>query len=118
MRTTVTKYACLVLLLAAALFWRDTNPLRVVFNSAICVGAIVVLQQALSARKKYWVAAFALVAFAFNPIAPLDAGNATSFLVLVCLAFVTFAVSLIALRPQVLLSMPSITGRNPRSESL
>jgi hypothetical protein len=84
----------------------------------VCAGAVVVAVQAFRATRRHWTAAFLVIAFLFNPaIPPLRlTGGLGLFAIVVAAA--SFAVSLTALKSQPLLSIPSITDRNPGSESL
>jgi hypothetical protein len=84
----------------------------------IFMGAIVVLQQAVTEREYFWAAGFAAIALMFNPDAPLFQvlGDWFRLTALACTA--VFAISLIALKARPVLSIASITDRTPGSESL
>jgi hypothetical protein len=65
-----------------------------------------------------WAGGFAAIGLLFNPLVPVFPFGGEWGRLLVLLTLVPFAVSLITLRTQPLLSIPSITDRNPGSESL
>ncbi len=118
MITKLLKWSCIAALLMAALFWRSAPRYQIVLDIVICVGAWGIVPQALRARAYGWATAFVLLGVLFNPIVPVFrfAGLFSMLLVLGCIA--PFAISLAALKTAPLLSVPSITGRNPGSESL
>ena len=82
------------------------------------VAATVVLIQAVQARQYIWVAGFLLVALMFNPAVPVFRLTGAAALSLVVLSVAPFVVLLFALRPAPVMSIPSITDRNPGSQSL
>ena len=83
----------------------------------VCAGAIVVLIRAVRMRQYYWTAGLIAIAVLFNPVTPVPVSPATILgLDLACI--LAFLVSLSALRPHPILSIASITGRTPGSESL
>ena len=118
MRTRLVKRLCIAVLFAAFVLspWiADYEfPLRLV----VCAGAAVVAVQAFRAARRPWTTVFLVVAFLFNPairLFPLAGGFGLPAIVFAAGAF---AVSLSVLKSQPLLSIPSITDRNPGSESL
>ena len=88
------------------------------FRLVVCAGALVVAVQGHRAAKRLWTAGFLVVAFLFNPAIPLFPLAGGLGLLAIVLAAASFAASLTALKSQPLLSIPSITDRNPGSESL
>lgn len=118
MRITITKYVSITLLLAVVFFGRETYDYRVLLNSAICLGAIVVAGQAVQSKKLYWAAAFTSVALVFNPVAPVFSSSGYPFIIAISASVLMFATSVWTLKAPRLLSIPSITDRNPGSESL
>ena len=84
----------------------------------IFVGACVIALQGIHEKKYGWAAAFAAIAILFNPVLILVPIQTVAFFVLVAACIATFAFSLIAVKATPLLSIPSITDRNPGSESL
>jgi len=119
MLVKIMKWVSIAALLLTALFRRSAANYQPLLDFVVCMGAIVVVQQqAVRAKKYLWAAGFLVIAVLFNPIVPVPkpSGNLSLLMVSVCIA--TFAISLVALKPQPLLSIPSITDRNPGSESL
>jgi hypothetical protein len=118
MRTHVVKWLCVAVLFVAFVFWqRIANyefPLRVV----VCAGAAVVAVQAIHSAKHRWTICFLSIALLFNPAIPVRPLATRLGLVVVVLTAAAFAASLSTLKSQPLLSMPSITDRNPGSKSL
>lgn len=118
MRTRLVKWLCIASLFVAFVLWRWIAeyefPLRVV----ICSGAAVVAVQAFAAGRVRWAMTFLAIALLFNPaiwVVPLDHQTG---LALIVLSTAAFAVSLTVLKSRPLLSIQSITDRNPNSESL
>ena len=112
------KWISIAMLLMAMLFWSPSPLFQVALALVVTVGAVLVLIQAWQAKKYGWAAGFLAVAILFNPaLPPVRIGGIIGFF-LVLLAIAPFAASLVALRPQRLLSIPSITDRTPGSQSL
>jgi uncharacterized protein DUF6804 len=118
MRTRLVKWLCIAVLFVAFVLWGLIANYEFAIRLVVCGGATVVAIQALRAARHRWTSVFVVIAFLFNPairIFPLAGGFG---LAAVVLAAGAFAVSLAALKSQPLLSIPSITDRNPGSESL
>jgi len=118
MRTRLVKWLCILLLLVAFALWRSITTYELPLRLVVCAGAAVVAIQAFRAARPRWSTLFLVIAFLFNPaiwLFPLAGGLGQSAIML---AAGVFALSLTALKSQALLSMPSITDRNPGSESL
>ena len=118
MLTNAMKYVSIVILVLAAVIWGYTPVYERVFGFIVATGAVLVAIQATRARKYGWVAAFYGVAIVFNPIVPLGAISGRFGFALIVAAFALFAYSTRRLTTQPLMSMPSITDRNPGSRSL
>jgi hypothetical protein len=118
MRTRLVKCLCTGVLFVAFGLWRlianYESPIRVV----VCAGAAVVAVQAFRAARHRWTTTFLVIAFLFNPAIPVFPLSGGLGLFTIVLAAGAFAVSLAALKSQPLLSIASITDRNPGSESL
>jgi hypothetical protein len=115
------KWIAMAALLAAAMLWRSTANSqlpRFLLAFVICFGAGVVVMQAVRARKYVWAWGFAGIALLFNPLVPVFPFHGEWGRLLVLASIVPFAVSLATLKTQPVLSIASITGRNPGSESL
>jgi hypothetical protein len=113
MPAKIMKLVSIAALLAAAMFWRS-----ILLDFVVCLGAVVVALQAVGAKKYRWTAGFVAIALLFNPVAPILrlSGAMSLLLVLACIAL--FAISLATLKTEPVLSIPSITDRNPGSQSL
>jgi hypothetical protein len=118
MHTEVMKWASILALLLALLFWPSTATYQLELGLVVTTGAAVVLVQAYQAKNYGLAAGFLGIAVLFNPVLPVFHLTGVLSLYLLVLAITPFAMSLIALHPKKLLSIPSITGRNPGSQSL
>jgi Family of unknown function (DUF6804) len=116
--TQVMKWVSIAALLVAVLFWNSGANYQLELNLVVSVAAVVVLVQAFQAKKYGWAACFLVIAVLFNPALPVFRLAGGVGLALVVLSIAPFAISLIALRPHPLLSIPSITDRTPGSQSL
>jgi len=103
--------------LALGLFWSSSAGFRIGVGAVVFVAALVVTTQAFRTGKFLWWVASVAVAVLFNPVAPLTFSRRI-FLGLDCVSIAVFLASLLFLRWQPVLSMPSITYRTPGSESL
>jgi Family of unknown function (DUF6804) len=116
MFTKIMKLVCVVALLLAA-FWVGSPGVEILLDILICVGAVMVLTQAVARTKYLWAAGFAVVAVLFNPVVPVVLSR-NVFLGLDLACILAFLLSLAAMKRQPILSIPSITNRTPGSESL
>lgn len=112
------KVVCIAALLSAALLWRFARSYQLPLDLVLCVGALVVLLQAVRAGEYLWSAGFLVIAVAFNPVVVILRASGGLSLTVVLLCIPAFALSLVALKAPQLLSIPSITDRNPGSRSL
>jgi hypothetical protein len=112
------KWISSAALLLATVFWGAAVDYELLLTVVVFLGAIVVLQQAVSEREYSWAAGFAAIALIFNPAAPLFqiAGDWFRLTAFACTA--VFAISLAALKTRPVLSIASITDRNPGRESI
>ncbi len=117
MFATIMKSVSIAALLLEAMSWRSAGNYHLP-DFVVCMGAIVVVMQAVRAQQYLWAAGFLAIAVIFNPVVLVLrlSGGLSLLLVSACIAL--FAVSLVALKTQPLLSIPSITDRCPGSESL
>ena len=118
MFANIMKSISIGALLLAAMSWRSAADYQLWLDLAIFMGALVVAQQAARAGHYLWMAAFAAIALLFNPVAPVPRPTGALYLLMIFICLTPFAISLAALKTAPLLSMPSITGRTPGSESL
>jgi hypothetical protein len=115
------KWITMAALLTAAMLWgsaANSQLPRFLLGCVVCLGAAVVIMQAVRAKKYVWAGGFAVLALLFNPLVPVLPFGWEWGRLLVLVSIVPFAVSLAALKTQRLLSMASITDRNPGSQSL
>ncbi len=118
MFATIMKSVSIAALLLAATAWRSAPNYQLLLDFVVCTGAIVVVMQAVRAKRYLWTAAFAAIAVLFNPVVPVPRPTGDLFLLMIFVCLAPFAISLAALKTQPILSIPSITGRTPGSESL
>jgi Family of unknown function (DUF6804) len=112
----IMKFVCAGVLLLAAL-WVASPGVRVLLDILVCVGALTVATQAAARPKYVWATGFVAIAVLYNPVAPIALSREVSFwLDLACL--LAFALSLEVLKSQPIFSIPSITNRRQRRESL
>jgi len=116
MVTKIMKLVAVAALLMAALP-KPGAAYQVALEFVVCVAGIVVLWEAARTRKYIWLVAFAAIAILFNPFVPVALSRKT-FVWLDFVCVLMFLTSLAVLHTRPLLSMPSITGRTPGSESL
>ena len=116
MLTRIMKWLAIGALLLGA-FLASSVTYRTGLEMVVCVAALVVLMQALRIGSYVWGIAFVAIAVLFNPALPIVLSR-KPFLLLDLACMGAFLVSLVALRWEPILSIPSITGRTPRSESL
>jgi len=118
MYTKVMTWLSIVALLLAVVFWNSAANYQLELNLVVCAAATIVLFQAVQAKKYRWAVGFLAIALLFNPAIRVFRLAGGFGLSLVLLSVAPFVISLIALRPSPLMSIPSITDRNPGSESL
>lgn len=118
MLAKIMKVVCIVALILTALLWRFVAAYQLPLDLILCVGSLVVLLQAVRAGEYLWAGGFLIIAVAFNPVVVLLRPSGDFSLTVVLLCIPAFAMALIALKTPLLLSMPSITDRNPGSRSL
>ena len=111
------KWISIVALCLMVIGWRSAASYQLLLDVAVFMGAIVVMQQAARGKRYVWAGGFGAVAIFFNPVVPVaHSGALLLMMVIACIA--PFAISLAAVKTPTLLSMPSITDRNPGSQSL
>ena len=117
----IIKWITVASLLMAALLWRiaaNSQLPQFLLGFIVCFGTGVVVMQAVRARKYVWAGGFGAIGLLFNPLVLVFPFGGEWGRALVLLTVVLFAVSLVTLRTQPLLSIPSITDRTPGSQSL
>ena len=118
MLTRSMKYVSIATLILAAVFWGYAQPYERILGFVISTGAVLVAVQASRAKKYSWVVGFYVVAVVFNPFLPTGIFSGSPAFAVVAVTFGLFVFSLYTLKTQPLLSVPSITDRNPGSQSL
>jgi uncharacterized protein DUF6804 len=115
MLTNVMKWVSFAALLLA-LIWRSSASLQIAVELVVSVGALLVIAQAMRARKYLWGAGFVAIAVLFNPVVPFALSRGM-FFGLVLISMAAFLTSMAALKRQPILSMPSIANLKPGRES-
>jgi len=118
MHTKVMKWVSIAALLLAVVFWSSAANYQPELNLVVSVAAVVVLVQAFQKRKYRWAAGFLAIALLFNPLLPPFQLAGKIALLIVVLSIASFAMALVSLKSHRLMSVPSITDRNPGSRSL
>ena len=118
MFATIMKSVSIAALLLAATSWRSAPNYQLLLDFVVCMGATVVVMQAVRAKRYLWTAAFAAIAVLFNPVVTVPRPTSDLFLLMIFVCLAPFVISLAALKTQPILSIPSITDRTPGSESL
>jgi Family of unknown function (DUF6804) len=113
--TKTMKWVSITMLLLA-LFWQPLQNHHVALEILVCIGALLVVTQAWSARKYFWASGFVAIAVLFNPIVPLVLTRRTFFLLeLACLS--AFLLSLTGLTAKPLIPAPGIINPNRQIQS-
>jgi hypothetical protein len=118
MRIRVVKRLCIAMLFVSFVLWPWIADYEFPLRAVVCAGAIVVAVQAFHSARHRWTICFLTIAVLFNPAIPVFSLAKMLGLVSIVFAAAAFAVSLTKLKSLPLLSIPSITDRNPGSESL
>jgi len=118
MRIRVVKWLCVAALFVAFVLWQWIADYEFLLRAVVCSGAALVAIQAFRSARHRWTICFLTITLLFNPAIPVFPLANTVGLVAIVLAAAAFAVSLNKLKSLPLLSMPSITDRNPGNESL
>ena len=114
----IMKWLSASVLLLTAVFWGIATEYLLFLRIIVFMGAAVVLEQAIKERQYFWTVGFAVIALVFNPAAPLFQASTVDFRLLALAGAAMFAASLALLKSRPVLSIASITGRTPGSESL
>lgn len=116
MLTKVIKCTAIAALIGGV-FFRSAPDFGLVLRFVAAAAAVVVLTQAATMRRYVWMTMFLVVAGLFNPFFPVPFSNYI-FGIASTSAVLLFFFSLERLQPKPRLSIASITGRMPGSESL
>jgi hypothetical protein len=118
MLAQIMKCISISSLFLTAITWRSAANYQLLLAFVVCMGAVVVVMQAVRAKEYSWAAGFVVIALVFNPVVLFLRPPGVFPLLIVAVCIAPFAISLFALKTQPLLSIPSITDRNPGSEAL
>lgn len=117
MRFRIVKWLCVAVLFMALCLWQWIADFEFALRIVVCSGAAVVGLQGFQLARYRWMWCFLAIALLFNPALPIPLSGLPG-LIAIGISAAAFAVSLNTLKLQPLLSIPSITDRNPGSESL
>jgi hypothetical protein len=98
-RMTLVKCAGLAILAATAVLWRSLSEFDFFIRLGVSLSGLAILFQALRLRRYAFVAIFAAVIVAYNPIVPTFGLSGTEAHAFVVSTMLPFAASLIWLRP-------------------
>jgi len=118
MVTKIAKWICIAALLLTVGFWPSAVNHQLLLNVVVCAGALVIVMQAVRVKEYRWAVGFIALALLFNPVLPVFRLSGGLQLLLVAACIMPFAISLSYLKTEPLLSIPSITNRNSKSQSL
>jgi hypothetical protein len=118
MRTRGVKGLCIAVLFVAFVLWQCIADYEFRLRLVVCAGAAVLAVQAFYSARHRWTMRFLLTALFFNPAIPVVPPANRLGPVAIVLATAAVAAPLTKLKPQPMLSIPSITDCNRGSESL
>ena len=90
---------------------------KILLETVVCASGLLVIRQAVHAGQYLLATGFLPIIVLFSPISPIAVFGRV-FLWLNWIGLAAFLVAVIALKTDLVLSMPSITNRTPRRESL
>ncbi len=70
MLTNIVKWVSIAALLLAAMSWRSAANSQLLLDFVVCMGAIVMVMQAVRAMEYGWATGFVAIALLFNPAVP------------------------------------------------
>jgi hypothetical protein len=126
-RIQIVKWSSLAVLVFAMVFWGSAPGFQSTLGLFVSLAAAVVAFQAYQAKRNRWFLGFVTIAAVFgmfglaslmNPAEPTLRLDGVLGIILILATMAAFATSLGALKPAPLLSMASITDRNPGSRAL
>jgi hypothetical protein len=116
MLTKIMMWVSIVVVLLVLLGLPVTGE-KMLLEIVLCVSGLLVICQAVRAGQYVLAAGFLPIVAAFSPVSPI-AVSGTSFVWLSWIGLAAFLVAVTVLKTERTLSMPSITNRTPRRESL
>lgn len=90
---------------------------KMLVETVLCVSGLLVICQAIRAGQYVLATGFLPIIVAFSPMSPI-ALSGRAFLWLNWISLAAFLIAVLVLKTERTLSMPSITNRTPRRESL
>ena len=118
MLTKNIKFVAVGILLFAGMLWHYATNDQLLFGSIVCAGNIVAAYHALRTQKRLLACEFLGVGLLFNPLVPIFRPADNLSLLAVWISIALIVTSLLTFKTQPLLSIPSITDCDPRSQSL
>ena len=116
MLTRIMMWVSIAMVLLALLELPVTSE-PLLLEIVVCASGLVVMCRAVRSGQYLLATGFLPLSLAFSPISPI-AISGWAFLWLNWIGLAAFLVAVIALKTDRVLSMPSITNRTPRRESL
>ena len=107
LRAKLTKYASIVVLLLAVVFWSHAADYQVLLGFVVYAGAVRVAFLATDVRRYGWASLSIGMALLYNPVFPLFALTGRVAFFLVIASITAFAASLFLLKPRL---TPSVAG--------
>ena len=117
MLTKIIHVVSLGILLLTGMLWHYAANAQLLFDSIVCAGSVLAVHHAIRAQKRLLAWEFLGIALLFNPLVPVIRPADNLSLLAVWIVIVLIVASLVTFKTQPLLSIPSITIRNPGSES-
>ncbi|HYR87831.1 MAG TPA: DUF6804 family protein [Terriglobia bacterium] len=114
--TKIMKWISIAMLLLAVFQFRIVSN-QVFLTIVVCASSLLVAMQAFHAGKYAWAVGFLAVAVLFNPFVPL-ARSGSEVLWLNGFGLAAFLMAEVAMKVRPALTVPSMTNRLPRRESL
>jgi hypothetical protein len=116
MLTKIMMWVSIAVMLLALLEFPVTGE-KILLETVLCVSGFLVISQAVRVGQYVLATGFLPIVVAFSPISPIVISG-RAFLWLNWIGLAAFLVAVIALKTERTLSMPSITNRTPKPESL
>ena len=116
MLTNIMKWISIAMLLLAVFQFRVVSN-QVFLTIVVCASGLLIATQAFRTGKYAWAVGFLALAVLFNPFAPI-ARSGSEVLWLNGFGLAAFLMAAVALKAHPALTVPSITDRLPRRESL
>jgi hypothetical protein len=116
MLTKIMMWVSIVVVVLALLELPVTGE-KMLVETVLCVSGLLVICQAIRAGQYVLATGFLPIIVALSPISPISI-TGRAFLLLNWISLAAFLIAVLVLKTERTLSMPSITNRTPRRESL